>query len=138
MKPKITLRLEKDGRYIQRILSERMICALFDLQFMIDGNLPLVNFELDGLAKKHKKNKKLVSLIKQVKKINNSMNTWNTLEINDMSKEIHEFFRLIELFDDSMHGNQIGYFDDKTKKMVWRKKKKGEYIFGKPNWKKIK
>lgn len=65
---KIILRLEKDGKYIEKRLSKKMICALFDLQYMIDD--------------------------------------WSTIKLNKIDKDINKFFRIIEYFDNVMHGEK--------------------------------
>lgn len=110
---KIFIQLEKNGRYIQKKLTKRMICALFDLQYMMDE-------------------------------------TWDTVELNKMDKELRDFFRIIEHVDDAIHGNEIGITEpakqhigdnkvvQQERKVVWRKKEDGEYLFGKPRWRKIK
>lgn len=97
---KIILRLEKDGKYIEERLTPRMICALFDLNYMLTPDV------------------------------------WETIKLNKMSKELSEFFKIIELLDDSMHGNLVGEYH--KGKLIIRKKTKGEYIFGKPEWRDIK
>lgn len=100
-KNKITLRLERDGKYIEKKITPRMVCALFDLQYMMD-------------------------------------NAWETIKLNKMTREMKQFFRIIEYFDDAMHGDKIGHFDKKSNKIIWRKKKDEDYLFGKPDWKPVK
>jgi hypothetical protein len=96
---RIILRVEREGRYFEKELAWRMICALFDLQFMIADE------------------------------------TWETIKLNEMDKELDDFFKIIEIVDIAMHGDKIGTY--KKGKLVWRKKKDDEYQHGKPDWKKI-
>lgn len=97
---KIILRLEKDGKYIEKRLTRRMVCALFDLQFMING-------------------------------------IWKTIKLNKMDKDLIKLFKIVSHIDDAMHGNKTGTYDKKKKKVIWTDKHKGEWLFGKPKWKKI-
>lgn len=63
---------------------------------------------------------------------------WDTIKLNKMDEDLMKFFKIIEHVDDAMHDNMLGHYDKKTGKIVWRKKEKGEYLFGKPRWKKLK
>jgi hypothetical protein len=46
-KVKVTLRIEKEGKYYQRTINPEWICAMADLQYMIDSSWDTI--ELNGL-----------------------------------------------------------------------------------------
>lgn len=136
---KIVLRLEKDGKYLEKRLTKRMVCALFDLHYMLDRG-GIVEHEAKKIIKKIKaidideKNKnKIIKQFHLLKRIG-MVDTWDDIILNKFEKEMTEFFKIIEHIDDAIHNNMIGSYKDG--KLVWRKKKGSEYnLFGKPKWK---
>lgn len=64
---KVIIRLEKNNRYVEKRLTKRMVCALFDLQFMLDEN------NVWEVAKLNKIDKDLLNLFTIISFIDDNM-----------------------------------------------------------------
>ena len=120
-KTRIIIRVEKDGKYVEKELTQRMVCALFDLQYMID--------EVWDTIKLNKMDKDMDDFFRIAE------------FIDECSHEEKIGYRQY------MQPNRFHVAHDKKgnfkaiqqeKKRVWRKRKDDEYVFGKPKWRKIK
>ena len=118
-KTRIIIRVEKDGKYVEKELTQRMVCALFDLQYMID--------EVWDTIKLNKMDKDLADFFRIAEFID---------DISHEERIGYNEDKLLNRFH--ITKDKKGNFKTIGNKRVWKKKSNEEYIFGKPRWRKIK
>lgn len=114
---RIFIRLEKNGKYIQKRLTKRMICALFDLQYMMDEAWDTIEL--------NKMDKELGDFFKIVEQIDEAMH-----------KPVLYSFTSAKHHVGRDKKGKLQIINRKSKR-IETKMEGDDFTYGKPKWKKI-